>query len=1034
MLLSDISVKRPVFATVVNLLLVTFGILAFYQLPLREYPDVNAPVVSISTDYRGAAAVIVETKITQVLEDLVSGIEGIKHIDSSSSDGKSRINIEFKLSRDIDSAANDVRERIARALDDLPEESDPPEIYKADSNTSVIMWLNLSSPSLNSLELSDYAERYLQDQFAIVDGVARVRIGGGGRYAMRIWLNSLALAARQLTITDIENALRRENVELPAGRIESKDREFTIRIARSYRDADDFAQLVLTRQADGSVIRLGDVARVELGQDDYRRELRGNGEPMIGIGIIKQSTANTLAVARAVKREAVKVRQQLPEYIELHDSYDTSVFIEGAIEEVYRTLFIAMILVVAVILIFLGSLRATLVPAVTVPISLISAFIVISALGFSVNLLTLLALVLAIGLVVDDAIVVLENIYRRIEQGEPPLLASYHGARQVSFAVIVTTLVLIAVFVPIAFLQGNVGRLFAEFALTMAAAVGFSSIVALSLSPMMCSVLFKQNLRKTFIHRLIDRFFQGLATFYAKLLNIALKVSFLIILLLIGVGFGIYYVFQQLPSEFAPKEDRGAFFIMMTAPEGASFSYSQRYMAEIEKTMLRYVENGEATRALARVPRSFGSSAVVNSGIGIMVLSNWDKRRPAEEIMGEIMGDMKQLVGVKAFTVMRRGLGQRGIQRPVQFVIGGGRYEELAQWRDIILEQARQNPNLISVDADYKETKPQLMLVIDKDRAADLGVSIREIGSSLETLLGSRRVTTFLRQGEEYDVVLEGEDQDYRTPADLASIYVRAEQTGLLVPLSNLVTLQETATSTSLQRYNRIRAITITAGLAEGYSLSEALDFLGNIVKQEMPQARIDYKGQSADFQDSTQSVNFTFILALLVVFLVLAAQFESFIHPLVIMLTVPLAIFGALLGLDIMGQSINIYSQIGIVMLIGLATKNGILIVEFTNQLRDAGHEFKEALLQASQQRLRPILMTAITTIMGAVPLILAQGAGSESRVVIGVVIFSGVAFSTFFTLFVVPVAYWLLARHTQSPNAIARKLEALEALEHHK
>ncbi len=1027
MLLSDLSVKRPVFATVVNLLLVTFGILAFSQLPLREYPDVNAPIVSISTDYRGASAAIVETKITQVLEELVSGIEGIKSMSSSSSDGGSRINIEFKLTRDIDAAANDVRERIARALDDLPEEADPPEIYKADSNTDVIMWLNLSSPTLSSLELSDYAERYLQDRFATVDGVARVRIGGGGRYAMRIWLNSLALAARQLTITDIEDALRRENVELPAGRIESKDREFTLRVARGYRNADDFAQLVLKQQPDGTLIRLADVARVELGTDEYRKELRGNGEPMVGIGIIKQSTANTLAVSRAVKREAEKVSQQLPEYIKLHDSYDTSVFVEGAIQEVYRTLFITMILVVVVILVFLGSLRATLVPAVTVPISLISAFIALSMLGFSVNLLTLLALVLAIGLVVDDAIVVLENIYRRIELGEPPLTAAYHGARQVSFAVIVTTLVLIAVFVPIAFLQGNVGRLFAEFALTMAAAVSFSSIVALSLSPMMCSKLFKPNARKSLIHRIIDSFFRYLAIIYQKLLEFVLKVSFLIILLLIGIGFGIYYLFQQLPTEFTPKEDRGAFFIMMTAPEGASFSYTQRYMAEIEKTMLRYVENGEAIRALARVPLSFGNSAVVNSGIGIMVLEDWDKRRPAWAMMSEVMGDMKQLVGVKAFTVMRRGLGQRGIEQPVQFVIGGSSYEELVQWRDIILDKARQNQNLISVDADYKETKPQLMLVIDKNRAADLGVSIQEIGRTLETLLGSRRVTTFLHRGEEYDVMLEGEDQDYRTPADLASIYVRAEKTGILVPLSSLITIHETATSTSLERYNRMRAITISANLAEGYTLGEALSFLENIAKNEIPLAQIDYKGQSADFQDSTRSVNFTFILALLVVFLVLAAQFESFIHPLVIMLTVPLAIFGALLGLNVMGLSINIYSQIGIVMLIGLATKNGILIVEFTNQLRDAGQEFKQALLEASQQRLRPILMTAITTIMGALPLILAHGAGSESRIVIGVVIFSGVTFATVFTLFVVPVAYWLLAKHTTSPNEIARQLETL-------
>jgi multidrug efflux pump len=1030
MILSDISVKRPVFATVLSLLLITFGVLTFLQLPLREYPDVNPPVVSISTDYRGASAAVVESKITRLLEELVSGIEGIDNISSSSSDGSSRINIEFKLSRDIDAAANDVRERIARALDRLPEEAGAPEIYKTDSNTDVIMWLNLSSPSLSGLELADYAERYLRDRFAVVDGVAQVRIGGGGRYAMRIWLNSHELAARNLTVADVEAALRRENIELPAGRIESQHREFSVRVARAYQNVNDFSQLVLQRNADGNIIRLAEVAKVELGAADYRTELRGNGEPMVGIGIIQQSTANTLEVARGVKAEAERVRQQLPSHIELHTSYDTSVFVENAIQEVYKTLFIAMILVIMVILVFLGSIRATLIPAVTVPISLISAFLVISALGFSINLLTLLALVLAIGLVVDDAIVVLENIYRRIEEGEPPLLAAYNGARQVSFAVIVTTLVLIAVFVPIAFLQGNVGRLFSEFALTMAAAVGFSSVVALSLSPMMCSQLFRRELRKNSLNIFMDNLFQWLANIYVVLLKYTLKISPLIILILFGIGYGSYQLFQKIPTEFAPKEDRGAFFVMMNAPEGATFEYSQSYMRNIEQSLMQYVENGEVTRALARVPRSFGSTAAVNSGIGILVLEDWDKRRSAWVIMQELNDELQQLIGVRAFPVMRSSFGQRGIQQPVQFVLGGSTYEELVAWRDIILQHAQQNPNLLSLDSDYKETKPQIMLFIDKDRAADLGVSIMTIGRTLETLLGSRTVTTFSREGEEYDVLLQGETDIYRTPSDLAKIYVRSERNGNLIPLSNLVTLEELATSVSLERYNRMRAITISANLADGYTLGEALDFLEQIVAKELPQARIDYKGQSADFKNAAQAVNFTFILALLIVFLVLAAQFESFIHPLVIMLTVPLAIFGALLGLDYNGQSINIYSQIGIVMLIGLATKNGILIVEFTNQLRDAGHEFQSALLLAAQQRLRPILMTAITTIMGALPLILASGAGSESRIVIGIVVFWGISFATFFTLFVIPSAYWLLAKNTKSPNAISKRLQELQNL----
>lgn len=1029
MILSDISVKRPVFATVISLLLIAFGIIAFDRLPLREYPDISSPIVSVSTDYRGAAAAIVETKVTQLLEDRVSGIEGIKNIESISEDGRSKITIEFKLSRDIDAAANDVRDRVSRVLDNLPEEADPPEIYKVDANEDVIMWLNLSSLRLNALELTDFADRYLVDRFAVLDGVARVRIGGARRYAMRVWLDRQALAARGLTVNDVEEALRSENVELPAGRIESLEREFTVRVARAYKKVDDFQQLVLKRGEDGFLIRLGEVAKVEIGPEDYRTELRGNGEFMIGLGIVKQSTANTLAVARLVRQEVNSLRETLPDYIDLHNSYDTSVFIEGAIEEVYRTLFIAIGLVILVIFIFLGSFRAMLIPAVTVPISLISAFIALQLLGFSINLLTLLALVLAIGLVVDDAIVVLENIHRRVSLGEPPLLAAYNGARQVGFAVIATTLVLISVFVPISMLQGNVGRLFSEFALTLAAAVAFSSLIALSLSPMMCSKLLRSRDKPSLLTRITEGGFQILAKVYRVILIGVVKIAPLVLLLLIAVGWGIYMLYQQIPQEFAPSEDRGAFFLIMKAPEGASFEYSQRYMRQIEDFMIDYVDNGEATRALARVPGSFGSSGAVNSGIGIMVLSDWDNRRPVWAIMGELRKKVLSLPGILAFPVMRKPLGQRGISQPVQFVIGGSTYDELAQWRDIVVNKAKQNPILQGVDSDYKETKPQLLLTIDRNRAADLGVSLRNIGRTLETMLGSRRVTTFLDRGEEYDVILEGADKSYQTPSDLTHIYVRSDRSGQLIPLSNLVKISESATSGELNRYNRMRTITISANIADNHTLGEGLTFLEKTVREELPaQARIDYKGESLEFKNAGQSMLFTFGLALLIVFLVLAAQFESFIHPLVIMLTVPLAILGALWGLQFTGQSLNIYSQIGIVMLIGLAAKNGILIVEFANQLRDMGYEFQEALIEAAHQRLRPVIMTAITTAMGAIPLILASGPGSESRVVIGIVVCTGVLFATLFTIFIVPAAYALLGRLTRSPQAVANDLAKLQ------
>lgn len=1032
MILSDVSVKRPVLATVLSLLLVAFGLIAFERLPLREYPDIDPPIVSVETTYPGASAAVVETKITQVLEDRVSGIEGIRTISSESRDGQSSITIEFTLDRDIDAAANDVRERLSRVVDDLPEEADPPEIFKVDANQSVIMWLNLSSDRMNRMELTDYAERYLVDRFAVLPGVARVRVGGQQRYAMRVWLDREALAARQITVEEVENVLRAENVELPAGRIESRDREFTVRLARPYRTPEDFRNLVVKRGQDGYLIRLGEVARVEVGPRDTRSELRGNGEDMIGLGIVRQSTANTLEVANAVKAEAEKVRASLPPGIDLHQSYDTSVFIDEAIAEVYKTLAIATGLVVLVIYLFLGNVRAMLVPAVTVPVSLIASLIVLYSLDFSVNLLTLLALVLAIGLVVDDAIVMLENIHRRIELGEPPLLAAYRGARQVGFAVVATTVVLVAVFVPVGFLQGSIGRLFREFAITMAAAVAFSSLVALTLSPAMCSKLLKRHEKPSGFYGWLERGFARLASGYRRVLEAVLRHPVWVIFSLVAVLVAIVVLFRAIPTEFAPKEDRGAFYVLVNAPEGASYSYTQSHMRDIEARMMPLIESGEAIRVLARTPRSFGSTDIVNSGIGIVVLAPWGERRSAWDIMDELAADFSDIPGVRAFPVMRQGIGRRGISQPVQFVIGGPSYEDLARWRDIILEKAEEFPGLTGVDADYKETKPQLMVQVDKTRAADLGVSVRNIGRTLETMQGSREVTTYIDRGEEYDVVLEGEEDLHRTPMSLMNIYVRSERSGELIPLSNLVTLQEVADSATLNRYNRMRSVTISANLASGYTLGQALDFLEGVVRQELPgTARVDYKGESLELKESGRSVAFIFALALLVAFLVLAAQFESFVHPFVIMLTVPLAIVGALFGMWMTGQTLNIYSQIGIVMLIGLAAKNGILIVEFANQLRDAGMEFREALLEAASIRLRPILMTALTTVMGAVPLILAFGAGAESRVAIGVVVMSGVAFATVFTLFVIPAAYLVLARRTGSPSEVAHELVRLEKIE---
>jgi multidrug efflux pump len=1027
MLLSDISIKRPVFATVLALLLITFGVISFLRLPLREFPDIDPPVISIETNYRGAAANVVETRITEVIEQRIAGVEGIDFIESTSENGRSRITVTFRAGRDIDAATNDVRDRVSTVLDDLPDQADPPEVGKVDSNDDVVLWLNLESDKLTVPELTDYARRYLVDRFSVLNGVARVQLGGGQTWAMRIWLDRRALAARDITVTDVEQALVSENIELPAGTIESSERAFTIRTERAFQTPDDFRQIVLKRGADGYLVRLGEVARVEREPEESRTFFRGNTVPMVGLGIIKQSTANTIDVARAVKAEARRLAPTLPEGMRIRNSYDTSVFIEGAIREVYFTLALAIGLVILVIYLFLGSGRATLVPAVTVPVSLIATFLALHLMGFTVNILTLLALVLAIGIVVDDAIIVLENIVRRMQElGETTLVAAYRGTREVGFAVVATTLVLIAVFVPIAFLGGDFGRLFSEFALTISAAVAFSSLMALSLSPMVASKILRRKNEENRITAWMNRAFTASQAFYLRLLRtvLARKITTIsVFLLLCG---GCWWLLNNIPSEYTPREDRGAFFVLVNGPEGATHGYIKEYMDEIEKRLVPYTESGEALRLLVRTPRNIGSQGDFNTGIIVFVLADWAERRSAWVIMDEVRKKLADLPGVTAFPVMRQGLGAR-VQKPVQFVLGGDSYEELAAWRDILLEKIRaNNPGLEGIDWDYKETKPQIQVKVDYDRAAELGVTVANIGRTLETMLGSRRITTYIENGEEYDVLLEGDREKQRTPANLENIYVRSARSGELIPLSNLVTLEEFADSNTLNRYNRTRALTIEANLAEGYTLGEALEYLRGLARENLPDtAQIDYKGQSRNFQESGKALLFVFALGLVIVFLVLAAQFESFVHPLVIMLTVPLAIAGGLLGLYLSGNTLNLFSQIGLIILVGIAAKNGILIVEFANQLRDQGMAFDDALLEASRVRLRPILMTGITTAASAIPLIFAFGAGAETRAAIGIVMLSGVLVATFFTLFLVPAGYSLLARGTGSPGDVARRLE---------
>ena len=1030
--LSELSIRRPVFAPVMSLLLITLGVMAFSRLTLRELPAIDPPIVSVSVTYPGASASVVETRITQVLEDALSGIEGVETIESRSVNGRSSISIEFTLSRDIEAAANDVRDAISRVVDRMPDEADAPEIAKVESDSDPIIWLNMSSTAMDTLQLSDYAERYIVDRLASLEGVAQVRIGGQQRYAMRVWLDRDAMAARGITVGDIEGVMRAENVELPAGRIESETRDFTLRVARGYQKPEDFAQMPVKKGADGYVVRLGDVARVELTTAERRAYYRSNGENNIGLGIVKTSTANSLDVARAARDAIEDIRPSLPAGTDMFVAFDTTTFIDAAVERVYHTLVEAIVLVLVVIWLFLGSFRAALIPAVTVPVCLVAAFIPLYAFGYSINLLTLLALVLCIGLVVDDAIVVLENIQRRADLGEPRLVAASRGTKQVAFAVIATTAVLVSVFLPIGFMQGNTGRLFRELSVALAGAVALSAFVALTLTPMMSSKLVRPHSEEKSnpVTRWVNTRLESVSGRYRRFLDRSVERPWIFGALMLAALVASFLLFKAVPSELAPAEDRGSFQVSITGPEGAGFDYTVGQVKQVEQIIAaRTGPDKEIARYNPRVPGGFGASEEMHTGRIAVFLQDWDKRdRSTADVADSLKKDFAKLPGVRAAAQVGGGL-VRSRGQPINIVLGGPDYAELVKWRDALQARMEQNPGFFGVDSDYKETRPQMRVEIDRARASDLGVSVTEIGHALETMMGSRRVTTFVQNGEEYDVIMQADRATRASPADLQAIQVRAAD-GSLVPLSNLVTLREIAEPGSLNRFNRLRAITLSAGLTPGYRMGDAISFLENTVREELPdQAQIDWKGESREFQQAGGAVVLTFALALLVVFLVLAAQFESFVHPLVIMLTVPLGVLGALLGIWMTGGTLNLFSQIGIVMLVGLAAKNGILIVEFANQLRDEGRSIHQAIVESSAVRLRPILMTSIATVVGAVPLVLAGGPGSASRAAIGVVVIFGVSFSTLLSLFIVPAFYVLLAKYTRSPEAVSQELEALEA-----
>jgi multidrug efflux pump len=1047
MMLSDLSVRRPVFATVAAIILAVIGVAAFFALPVRELPNVDPPQVSISTTYVGASAEVVEERITQVIEQQVSGIQGVDRITSSSRDGSSQISILFTLDRSLDEAANDVRDAVSRILSELPQEADAPRIAKANADASPLIFLNLSSPTMSRLELSDYASRFLVQRLSTIPGVAQVFAPGAQLYSMRVWLDAGQMAARGLTVADIQNALRAQNVEPPAGAIESAANDFTVRVNRQYATPEQFAQLPIaparaaSPSAGGSegatpyVVRLGDIARVEEGPSERRSLFRANGADQVGLALTRQSQANDLEISRGVRREIEAINPTLPGGARLDIAVDYTIFTARAIQEVWITMGVSLVLVGLVNMLFLGDWRAAVIPAIVAPLSILSTFVVLAPLGFSINLLTLLALVLAIGLVVDDAIVVVENIQRRVDEGEPPLLAAERGTRQVFFAVIATTIVLMAVFAPLMVLPGYLGRLFVELAVAIASAVAFSAFLALSLSPMLASRLLRPAKGAGWLSRKVDAGMRRLRASYHNSLDLLLGSRLAAIVLGVvmgGLALLAAALFLILPRELVPAEDRGRVDVSIIAPEGSGYDYTLRVARRVEPMLQRLQQEGIADRYILGVPR-FGGN-LYNTAFGSLVLRDWDERSvSAQQVAARLNHQLNSITGARVLASVRgpfqRGSGGSGSN--VDLIVQGNTYREIARWIAPVLAAAEANPGLVRPRLDYQPTSPRLAVDVDRDRAAQVGVSVSEIGDTLQTMFGSRRVTTYVKNGQEYDVILQTGLADRRSLSDLDNLYVRGSS-GSLLPLASVVRTSVRGDTPSRNRVDRQRSITLTAELAPGYTVAQAVAFYREqAAAHASPGIRIDWGGQARDYLQASGGVGLAFAFALVLTFLVLAAQFESWLNPLIIMITVPMAVLGGLFGLLMAGSTINTYSQIGLIILVGVAAKNGILIVEFANQLRDQGLSVAEAVKQAASLRLRPIIMTSIAAACGATPLVLASGPGAASRQTIGVVIASGAVFATMLTLFALPVLYNLVARYTRSPHWTARMIESFEAQE---
>ena len=1032
MILTELSIKRPAFSWVLSLILVLFGSFVFWKLPVRELPSgLQPPVVQVNVEYASASSQIIDEEVTQVLEEVIGGAEGIKNIDSSSENGKSKINIEFDTNIDLDNAANDIRERVARVIERLPSESDPPRILKQAAGFTTTMWLSLSSPTWSDLELGDYVERYLIDQFSSVKNVGRIRTGGLRELSVRVWIDPIRLAAFNLTTHEVELALNKENVRLPAGSLEADNKDLTLNIDKSYDDINKLKQLPI-KKIKNNVIRLSDVAEIEFGPVSEKAFFRSQSKNAlnynsVGIGIYARSGASTVELSKDIKRKIEQIKPNLPDGLKLEVAFNRATYISVAINEVYKTLLIAFILVVVIIYLFLGNLKAVIVPAIALPVSLIATFLGIYIFDLSINIFVLLSFILAIGIITDDSVIMTDAIYRRIEQGETPLVAAFKGSKQITFAIIATTLILVAVFLPLIFIEGIAGTLFKETAIALTFAIVVSSFVALTLSPMLGSKFLDNKKKTNPLVTNFNKFFLGFLNFYKETLQYWMYRKNIIIGFIVFIIIGSTILYNYTKKELLPLEDRGAYLVIGFTDEGSSFDYTQKRAEDVEKRLIPLLnsENSPYKKFLMIVP-GFGAD---NSFLIISLLDNWKNRKDnSQTVMRQAIGKIVTVPQTLAFPISPQSIRTSNYNKPVQMVIYGNTYEDLEETQKKVIRSIRKNPNFSRIESDYSRNRPEIKLLINKNKAKDLGISIKTIGETLETLYGGKVVTKFNKLGKEYPIILQQYKDDRKNQQSLSKIFVRSENSGELISIANLVEYKEEGSANKLSRYNRQRAVTISADLSENYTLDQAIKFLEKTMSDIAPDKQITWKGKSEELKETSNELYIIFVLSLLTAYLVMAATFNSFIHPFIIILTVPLAVFGGLVFILFLNSSINVFSQIALIILIGISTKNSILIVDYANQLRVTGKNIESALKEACYLRFRPILMTTLSTMIAMIPLVIGNigpGAGEGSRLAVGCTILGGMLISTFFTLYVTPSMYLALAKNTKRIDAIDNELK---------